>query len=131
MKSKFYKAFILFPLILLANDDLISKVYFKCLKVANGATYDVVACMNKEEERLEKNINKVITKLESCLSKNRIHELHGAIESWSNYQEYKCGLYAYSSGGSGDLEDVSECLMDEASNFLDDLNSFVSAYCDE
>lgn len=106
-----------------------SASYDACLKIAGGATMDVVRCMDREYERLETVIRKRLERLRRCLPLERHAEIETLYRSWGDYSQSKCGLYVGASGGTGDKEDAGECLIDSADDFADELKEFIEIYC--
>ncbi len=107
-----------------------SKEYDKCLKVAGGATMDVVRCMDKENERLDRVILDRVERLQLCLPTGKRSLLGDAYDNWRNLKNTKCYLYAGATDGTGDMESVLECLVNDSSDFADTLEELIGIYCD-
>ena len=107
-----------------------SKTYDMCIKNAYS-TMDVLVCMGKEQNRLEKKIRKKIEILSKCMPKQRYADIIRLNDKWNEFSEAKCNLFIGASGGTGDNEDAAECLINEESDYLETLQSFVDIYCDD
>ena len=106
------------------------KEYGTCLKNAYS-TIDFLQCMDRENERLERLIHKRADRLKECIPKERKDEVERMDSAWWEYKEAKCNLYVGATGGTGDMEDAMDCLVNEASDYADTLQDFLDVYCSE
>lgn len=105
------------------------ETYQKCMEYAGGATQDVVACMMQENERLDQLIRAKSSQLEQCVPKKMRSDLRSTTYAFDSFKEGKCELYIHLSGGTGDVEDALECMVNESSRYADDLEKLLKEYC--
>ncbi len=95
----------------------------RCLAESGGGRMPVLACMEAELGRRERRLDRILRRLETALPPGRRQALTAVQEAWLAYRERKCRFLYHPASGSGGLEDLQQCLLDETARRIGELEA--------
>ncbi len=100
--------------------QIYSKKYISCMQQV-FTTADVIACAEDERMRLERKLIGTYDNVKASLPPSRQKALAKTQRAWHRYRDEKCRFLYDKTTGSGGLEDMQICFLNETKRRIREL----------
>lgn len=99
------------PMAAQAQDANLTQQYQTCMDKSDGATQNMVECIDAEVRRQDARLNKAYKELMTDLTAPRIKRLQDAQRAWLKFRDSNCAFYYDPEGGTIARVNAVTCMM--------------------